>query len=432
MSDTITFGLATRMEVEEVLTTVERLWVGDALEWETPETGRETLRVHLHWYFGTEEEKRVGRSIARYLLECASDQRLVYYRESEMVEDAEDSGITLGVDEIFTSSYEPTMNERYKYSYTIVPGEADREAAGLPARHRFLFNPTSGGGRGGRLFGRFGLGGKLSEAGAQFEVSRSSDHLRELARQAVADRVERVVVVGGDGTVHYVIQELAGSETELAVVPSGRGDDFAMSLGVPPDVDAALELALNGTAREVDLVRVDRPESEPVWGGIYASFGFDSAVTRTGNSQPRWIPRSLTYIVAALRTLVGFEAPRFTVEHDGGRYQDRAMLVTACNAPIYGGGMRIAPAASMSDGLLDLVTVARVSKPTLLLVFPRVFGGSHVDHPAVSIVRTARARIRAEPPVLLGSDGEIEGEVGSEPVDVSVVPRALRAVAPAE
>lgn len=293
---------------------------------------------------------------------------------------------------------------------------------------RFLVNPTAGGGRARRVLGR--VRSRAEVEGAAVELSTDGRDLIARARRAARGGSHRLIVVGGDGTVHLAIGALAETACELAVIPTGRGDDFAASLGIPAEVEAALELAVTGSTRPVDLVRVDRPDLEPVWGGIYASLGFDSAVTRTANSQPRWIPRSVTYNLAMLRALIGFQAPRVVVEHDGGRYEERVMLVTACNAPYYGGGMRIAPDARMDDGLLDIVAVKRVSKLELLWVFPRVFGGKHVGHPAVSILRTARARISVEPAVLLGSDGEIEGEVGGEPVEISVVPRALRVVTP--
>ncbi len=295
---------------------------------------------------------------------------------------------------------------------------------------RFLVNPTAGGGRARRVLDR--IRSRAGAEGAAVELSSDGPDLTARARRAVSEGCRRLIVVGGDGTAHLAIQALAESACELAVVPTGRGDDFACSLGVPAAIDAALELALTGSAREIDLVRVDLPGGGPgggpVWGGIYASAGFDSAVTHTGNAQARWIPSSMTYVVAALRTLVGFEAPRVTVEHDGGVYERRAMFVTACNAPRYGRGMRIAPEASMSDGLLDIVAVERIPKLALLRIFPRVFSGRHVGHPAVSIFRSRSARIRAEPAVLLGSDGEIDGEVGSDPVEITAVSRALRAV----
>lgn len=307
----------------------------------------------------------------------------------------------------------------------VAPGQLRVETP-MGSDLKVLVNPTAGGGRARRVLER--LRSRVAARQAPIELSEDGPDLTARARRAVASGVRRLIVVGGDGTVHLAIQALAETRCEMAVIPVGRGDDFAMSLGVPRDPGAALDLALEGIVRSIDLVRVER-SAGPMWGGLYVSLGFDSAVTRTANAQPRWVPSRATYVLAALRTLAGFQAPRVRLEHDGGVYEGRAMLVTACNAPLYGGGMRIAPDARMDDGQLDIVAVERVSKLELLRVFPRVFGGRHVGHPAVSIFRSSKARVTFDPPVLLGSDGEIEGEVGGDPVDISVVPRALCAVA---
>lgn len=291
---------------------------------------------------------------------------------------------------------------------------------------RFLVNPSAGGGRAARELDRIReRAGRLS---AEVMISESAEDFVERAAEAVRSGVRRLVVVGGDGTVHLAVQALAESACELAVLPTGRGDDFATSLGVPADTGAAWDLAVSGAAKSVDLARIGGRDRSACWAGAYAGIGFDSAVTRTANAQPRWIPAGLTYVLAVIRTLIGFRAPRVVVDHDGGRFEGRAMFATVCNAPRFGGGMQIAPEARMDDGLLDLVVVRKVPKLALLRIFPRVFSGAHVGHPAVSISRTRSARITADPEMLLGSDGELEGHVGSEPVEVSIAPKALRAV----
>ena len=430
MSESFSFGLATGLSADELRAAVEVLWSGESVDVDQLGGRRETHRVHLAWYFGTEEEKRQGRSIAAWLLEQSQDERIFFYLDSEggdNVSDDEPTG-SLRVDELFTGSSEPDVQEGYRRHYAVIRGELVKKA---PPRLRFLVNPSAGGGSGGQLLDRR----QLASVDGGFEVSRCAEHLRELARQAVLDRVRRVVVVGGDGTVHHVLQELVGSETELAVVPCGRGDDFANSLGIPSAVDESLALAISGEAGPVDLLRILGPAvgdgESAVWGGLYASFGFDSRVTEVANAQSRWVPRSLTYILATLRALAGFQAPVIRLEHDSGVYEERSMFVTVCNAPIYGGGMRVAPSASLTDGVLDVVAVRRVSKLSLLRIFPKVFEGRHVDHPAIVTIRCRRARISVDAEVLVGSDGEVEGRAGSEPTEVEVVPTALRVVQPA-
>ncbi len=298
----------------------------------------------------------------------------------------------------------------------------------MSERFRFLLNPSAGGGVARSVRKR--LGRAARELGAELELSSSAGDLTERARRAVDEGVARLVIAGGDGTVHLALQAVATSDCEVAVVPTGRGDDFAHSLGVPARTEAAIELARDGTARGVDLLRVARVGHDPIWVCVFAGVGYDSAVTRTANAQPRWIPRRATYVLAALRTLLGFSPPRVTVEYEGGSLERRAMFVTACNAPRFGGGMRIAPDASLDDGQIDLVSLGVVSVPALLSLLPKVYRGRHLGHPAFELVRTGRVLISADPEALLGADGEVMGEIGSAAVEITAVPRAVRVVRP--
>ncbi len=288
---------------------------------------------------------------------------------------------------------------------------------------RFLANPSAGGGAGRRAVPA--LRGLLPP-GAELVVSDSGEHLAAAARRAVAEGIERLVVAGGDGTFHIVTAELVRSSTCLGLVPVGRGNDLAASLAIPAAVEAAVTVALTAPERRLDAGRAgDR------WFAFYAGAGFDSAVSATADRQGRWLPPSITYILATLRTLVGFRPPWAEIEWDGGRFEGEVMFATACNGPLFGGGMRIAPEAALDDGLLDLVIVRRVSKPALLRVFPKVFHGTHVGHPAISIHRTRRVRMRFEPGALLAADGEVLGELPPGGIEIELVRRALRVAAPA-
>src|SRR5262249_8102524 len=154
----------------------------------------------------------------------------------------------------------------------------------------------------------------------------------------------------------------------------------ATTLGVPQDFPGALEAALGAARTRIDVVSA----GERMFGCV-AGVGFDSEVNRYANSLRRvrgkWI-----YPYATLRMLAGFAPPVLRAEYDDGVFEGPAMFAVLANAPMYGGGMRIAPAADLRDGLLDLDVVRRVSKLALLRVFPKVFKGAHVNHPAISVV----------------------------------------------
>lgn len=288
---------------------------------------------------------------------------------------------------------------------------------------RLLVNPGGGRGRTGRHLER--LRRLAAARGLELVVSADVAGLEAAGRRAAADGVERLLVAGGDGTLHHALQGLAHRGCALAILPLGSGNDLAAALGIPRDLAAAFELALAGAARPIDLGRV----AGRFFAGV-AGVGFDSEVNRYAN-RIRRLRGPLIYVWAMLRTLRGFRAPTMRIEHDGGRFAGRAMFAAVANSGRYGGGMRIAPAARLDDGWLDLVIVREIPRRALLRVFPRVFRGGHVTHPAVELVRTRRLTLALDRPLTAYGDGEPLVEIGAEPVVFEVAPAALRVVAPA-
>lgn len=287
--------------------------------------------------------------------------------------------------------------------------------------NRFLVNPSSGKGRSRRALARLE---KLAQgSGAALRVSRSSDDLVEQARQAVADGVDRLLVAGGDGTFHFVAQGLAGSSCALGPIPTGRGNDFAADLGVPTDLEAAVRFALSGPVREIDLGRV----GDRFFTG-YFGVGFDSEAAHVAQGAPGFLVGPLPYIYGVLRTLMTFEPPVLKVDREGESFEDRAMFAVVCNVSRFGGGMRIAPMARIDDGELDLVVARELTRLQILRVFPKVFSGEHIHHPAVQTSRLQSVQIEVDRPLIMACDGEPIGRVAGGAIEVKIAPRALRVI----
>jgi diacylglycerol kinase (ATP) len=292
-------------------------------------------------------------------------------------------------------------------------------------RALLVHNPTAGGGRAAGLLPA--VTQRLRAGGVEVDqhASRSLEDARQAAHQA-AGTVEMVVAVGGDGTVGACAAGLAdagpGARAALGVVPAGGGNDAARALGVPfRDPLTAAELLPRLRRRPADLARVGEHSYLAVSGA-----GFDSEVNRIANQRLSWAGARLRYLGAALAQLVVGRPAGFRLRLDGQEQQLAAWMVAVANCPSYGGGMRIAPAASLDDGRLDVVVIGAVGKLTCVDLLRKVFSGRHVEHPAVSVHRARRVELAADRPLAVYADGE---PAGGLPATFSVRPAAITVLA---
>ena len=284
-----------------------------------------------------------------------------------------------------------------------------------------IANPSAGGGRTGRALK--GVEQTLTRLGLEHhtERTRSLEHAQELAAQAAAAG-ERAVAFGGDGLIGAIAGALRHTDAVLGVLPGGRGNDFARALGIPLDPVAACEVLAQGAVREVDLGIV----GSRTFIGI-ASCGFDSDANRIAN-ETRVVRGNLVYAYGAIRALVSWRPARFEVTIDGDPPRRvTGYTVAAANSNSYGGGMLLAPEASLEDGMLDVVIVGDVSKLRFLRLLPTVFKGTHTRQPNVQVLRAAEVQISADRPFTMFADGDPIAEL---PVAVGVIPSAVRVMAP--
>ncbi|MGX1482231.1 diacylglycerol kinase (ATP) [Streptomyces griseus] len=287
-------------------------------------------------------------------------------------------------------------------------------------------NPTAGSGRGARAAQP--AASALRDAGFSVRtvLGEDADDALRRAREAVAGGTGALITVGGDGMMSLALQAVAGTATPLGAVAVGTGNDFARALGLPiRDPAAAGWLAAEalkaGTVRSIDLGRV----GERWFGSVLAS-GFDSRVNDRGNRM-RWIGGRFKYDLAILAELAAFRPIPYRLRLDDGPVTEvEATLIAVGNGTTYGGGMRICADAVMDDGLLDVTVVGDCSRTTLLKVFPKVYRGTHLGHPAVTVHRVSSISLAAAG-VTAYADGE---PLGPLPLDVTCVPGAVRVLAP--
>ncbi len=256
------------------------------------------------------------------------------------------------------------------------------------------------------------------------------EQLMEAGRKAVASKPDALIVVGGDGMVNLGTNLVVNSKVPLGIVPSGTGNDMARGLGIPFDnTEAAIEAlvdALGKPPRVIDAGRITYSDettgADAVrWFACMVSAGFDSVVNERANRMrhPKGPSR---YTLALVLELVGLKPIAYKLVLDGNEFETNAMLVSVGNNVSLGGGMKATPDALLDDGLLDVLVVQPLSRTAFLRIFPRVFKGTHVTDPRVTIHRAKNIRIESDVAVAY-ADGE---RVGRLPITIEVAPGALR------
>jgi len=295
----------------------------------------------------------------------------------------------------------------------------------------FLVNPSSGGGAAPDAV--VPVARLLRDAGATVEVTYSPgpNAMRDLVSGALA-RGDVVVSVGGDGMLSSLAGAVSRGGGTLAVLPAGRGNDFARMLGLPEDADAQARLLLEGDVRRVDLLSwTVGDDARLVAGSVYA--GVDARASAIVD-RAHWLPRSLQYPYAAVRSLATYQPGRYRVSVDGAEEEYAAATIVVANSAYYGKGMKIAPAAAVDDGLLDVVVIEAASKVELMRSLPTVYDGAHVERPEVTVLSGKRVEIRGHgrTPIPVGGDGEPLGflpGLTDEPAVAEIQPGALPIIA---
>lgn len=296
-----------------------------------------------------------------------------------------------------------------------------------------IVNPASRGGAGRRVFER--LAPRIREAlgDVDVEATRAPRDAERIAREAVRAGVERVVVAGGDGTASEVVSGLLeaglGERAELGLLPLGTGGDLLRTLGVPRDLDAALQAIAGGSVRRIDAGRVrhrDRDGKDASsWFVNVASFGISGLTTELVNRAPKFLGGRLSFLIGTVRAIAAYRPASVELRLDGEPIHEGPLVLgTAANGRFFGGGMCIAPEARIDDGALDVVVIPGFTKARLLAELPRIYRGTHLGVEGVIARRgrTLEALPLGDAPWL-----ELDGEpLGRLPARFEVVPSALR------
>jgi diacylglycerol kinase (ATP) len=263
---------------------------------------------------------------------------------------------------------------------------------------------------------------------AEIRLTGRRGSAERFAGNAIKKGRDVIIAAGGDGTLNEVINGIGEKlgDARVGLIPLGTGNDFARTIGVPTDLDAAIDVIVAGETRAVDLVRVTSDEVR-YFVNVSAG-GFSGLVNEklTPQMKKTWGP--LAYLRGAAAALAELRAYRTTLAFDN---SESLMLdlynVVVANGRYVGGGTLIAPEASVDDGLLDVVLIPQRPATELALLAAQVAMGAHLTSDAIVFRRAAKLTVNSKPGMWFNVDGEL---VGNEPARFEILPRALRFIAP--
>jgi YegS/Rv2252/BmrU family lipid kinase len=300
---------------------------------------------------------------------------------------------------------------------------------GEPLYARLIVNPAAGAGRTAKRWPQ--IKECLKKIGVKFEhdLTEAPGHAIELAKTAVSKGYKLIVSVGGDGTINEVVNGIYDTgnlkDITLGIIGTGTGGDYIRTLGIPRDYLQSCKRLVHPHKMIVDLGMVEHTVNGEKKRRLFANFaglGFDAEVVKATTKKYKSLGSVPSYLMGLLTTLVCYRNREISLKIDGKEEKRKVCTIVMSNGRYGGGSMFIAPQADIKDGLFDVVIIGDISKPDLLASLPRIYRGTHLTHPKVTLKRAREVEIQSEVSIALQADGELLGEA---PARFSILPSAL-------
>lgn len=265
----------------------------------------------------------------------------------------------------------------------------------------FIVNPVAGKGEYKKIIIK--IKQYMNKNNFQYKIwlTKNPEHATFLARLAIRNGANRIIAVGGDGTLQEVCSGMVNTDVPLAVLPFGSGNDFCKTLGISKDIDENLRLAIHGNPKKIDLVEAN---------GKYfiniSSVGLDAKIVASANEIKKQFGRS-SYFVSVFKNIFNFKPLEAVIIADNAEYHGKYTLIATANGKFYGGVFNITPDASINDGLLDICIIESMPKIKLFFLFPTVIFGKHLNIKNVKIIRSEKLEIFLKHSSNLNMDGNI-------------------------
>jgi diacylglycerol kinase (ATP) len=303
----------------------------------------------------------------------------------------------------------------------------------MPRKVKLIFNSTADMGRAWQIAND--LRPIISDFGhADWSGTVYPSHATELACQAGEQGYDLVIAVGGDGTVHEIINGLMRVPEKnrpiLGIVPVGSGNDFAHAIGLPEKPDEALVIALRDEPQHIDLGLLTTENGRKEYFDNTIGIGFDAVVTIRSHKL-QVVRGFLMYLTAVIQTIIlNFDPMQLHVETETETWDFPTLMLTLCNGTREGGGFIVAPNACIDDGLLDYATIRKVSRLMMFRLVPEVMKGTHGRFKQVGIGKFRKMSLSSDRPLYIHADGEIFTGFSTDirKLSLEVVPGALRVI----
>ncbi len=303
------------------------------------------------------------------------------------------------------------------------------EISGSSTWAKVIVNPVAGAGGTARKWPL--IRERLKTLGLRFEheITEASGHAVELARNAAGKGYDLMVAVGGDGTINEVVNGIYHadglSRISLGIIGTGTGSDYIRSVGLPRNHEVACQNLLRPRKLVLDIGVVEYSEKGNRLKRLFVNFaglGFDAEVAKATTLKYKALGSLPSYLMGLLSTFVSYDNKRVVLRLDGETVEKKVCTVLMSNGKYGGGGMLTAPDADLADGWLDVLIIDDLSKVDLLRSLPRIYRGTHLSHPKVSLKRVQRVEIESQEAMALQADGEL---LGDAPATFYLMPSSL-------
>lgn len=285
----------------------------------------------------------------------------------------------------------------------------------------YIINPVAGKGRAKGIAPEIIRICQKNEIKFDLKYTSAPKDATEIARRGTQEGYDRIVSVGGDGTLNEIVNGIAGSSIALGIIPGGTGNDFIRSIQPKLSLTEIINRTIHGEIKRVDLAK-----SEDMYFINIGSGGFDAEVAFVTNKMKKLFSGSTAYLAALLKTIFTYKSTRIKITIDNLTFEKNTLLVAVANGKYYGGGINPTPEARVDDGIFDICFVEKLPKIKMLLLFPRYMKGTHAGIKGVYFYKGKNVSLSSEEEFAVNIDGEV---FLKKDVSFTIIPSGINIIA---